>query len=136
MAGYESSSSSQVGSIDKNDYNQLLHDFEELHGEAKKIFVINNRLKGLNSWLENRVNQLEIEIVDLKVDFQHLDMIYNNSTSCKHQLIAKPCENCTLLDNKVKYLIKTCARFTRGKNKLGSYSWLSKFCFWKGWNNL
>ena len=30
MVGYESSSSSQVSSLDLNDYNQLLHDFEEL----------------------------------------------------------------------------------------------------------
>jgi len=40
MAGYESSSSSQVSSLsskDKNDYYQLLHDFEELHSEAKKM---------------------------------------------------------------------------------------------------
>jgi len=59
MAGYESSSSSQVSSLsskDKNDYYQLLHDFEELHSEANKIVVMNNRLKGLNSWLENQVS--------------------------------------------------------------------------------
>jgi len=119
MAKYESSSSNQVSSIDKNDYNQLLHDFEKLHCESNKIFVINNRLKGLNNWLKNRVNQLETEIVDLKVDFEHLDMIYNNSTCCsENQLIAKPYENCTLLENKIKYLIKTCARFTRGKANL------------------
>jgi len=52
MAEYESSSSSQVGSLsskDKNDYYQLLHDFEELQSEANKIDVMNNRLKGLNS---------------------------------------------------------------------------------------
>jgi len=34
MAGYESSSSSQVSSLDINNYNKLLHDFEELHNEA------------------------------------------------------------------------------------------------------
>jgi len=45
MAGYESSSSSQISSLpskDKNDYNQLLHDFEELYSEENKIVVINN----------------------------------------------------------------------------------------------
>jgi len=48
-------------------------------------------------------------------------MIYNNSTCCsENKWIAKPCENCTLLENKVKYLIKTCARFTRGKTNLGA----------------
>jgi len=82
-------------------------------------FVINNRLKGLNNWRENIVNQLETEIADLKVDFEHLDMIYNNSTCCsENHLIAKPCETCTLLENKVKYLIKTCARFSKGKANL------------------
>jgi len=46
-------------------------------------------------------------------------MTYNNSTCCnENQLIAKPYENCTLLENKVKYLIKTCAKFTRGKANL------------------
>jgi len=61
MARYESSSSSQVSSLlskDKHEYFQLLHDFKELHDEANKIVVINNRLKGLNNWLENKVNQL------------------------------------------------------------------------------
>ena len=85
MAGYESSSSSQVSSLsskDKNDYYQLLHDFEELHSEANKIAVMNNQLKGLNSWLENRVSQLESESVDFKTDFEHLEMIYSNSVDC------------------------------------------------------
>jgi len=58
IAGYESSSSSQVSSLsskDKNDYNQLFHNFEELHSKANKVVVINNWLKGLNNWLENIV---------------------------------------------------------------------------------
>jgi len=85
MAGYESFSSSQVSSLsskDKNDYYQFLHDFEELHSEANKIVVMNNWLKGLNSWLENGVSQLESETVDLKTDFEHLEMIYSNSVDC------------------------------------------------------
>jgi len=114
-----SSSSSQVSSLsskDKNDYYQLLHDFEELYSEANKIAVINNRLNGLNSWLENRVIQLEAETVDLKTDFEHLEMIYSNLVDCSEkQLARKPCENCTTLKNQVKYLLKTCAKFTRGK---------------------
>jgi len=122
MAGYESSSSSHVSSLsskDKNDYYKFLHDFEELHREAKKIVVMNNRLKGLNSWLENRVSQLELETVDLKIDFEHLAMIYSNSVDCSEkQLTIKPCRNCTTLKNQVKYLLKTCAKFTRGKTNL------------------
>jgi len=94
MVGYESSSSSQVSSLsskDKNDNYKLLHDIEELHSEANKIVVMNNRLKGLNSWLENRVIQLESETTDLKTYFEHLEMIYSNSIDCsKKQLAIKP----------------------------------------------
>jgi len=80
--GYESSSSTQVSSLDKNDCNQLLQDFEELHNEANKDFVLNYRLKGSNNWLKNRVSQLEKETVDLKTDLEHLETIYNNSIDC------------------------------------------------------
>jgi len=87
-----------LSSKDKNDYYQLLHDFEELQCEANKIIVMNNQLKGLNRWLENRVSQLESETVDLKTDFEHLEMIYSNSVDCSEkQLAIKPCENCTTL---------------------------------------
>jgi len=75
-------------------------------------------LKALNNWLENKVNQLELELADLKVDFENLDMIYSNSTCCENQLAAKPCENCTVLKNQLKYLLKTCANFLRGKTDL------------------
>jgi len=56
---------------------------------------------------------MEKEIVDLKIDFENLEIIYSNSTDCfRNQPVEKPCENCTVLKNQVKYLIKTCARFT------------------------
>ena len=98
-----------MSSKDKNDYYQLLYDFEELHSEANKIVVMNNRLKGLNSWLENRVSQLKSEIVDLKTDFEHLQIIYRNLVDySEKQLAIKPCENSTTLKNQVKYLLKTC----------------------------
>jgi len=46
-------------------------------------------------------------------------MIYNNSTyCCESQLAEKPCENCTVLKNQVKYLLKTCAKFIRRKENL------------------
>jgi len=103
MAGYESFLSSKVSSLsskDKNDYYQLLHDIEELYSEANKIAVMNNRLKGLNSWLENRVRQLESETIDLKTDIEHLEMIYSNLVDCSEkQLAIKPCENYTTLKN-------------------------------------
>jgi len=36
----------------------------------------NNRLKGLNNWLEGRVKELEDEVLKLKIDFDHLEIIY------------------------------------------------------------
>jgi len=72
----------------KNDYYQLLHDFEELHNEANKILVMNNQLKGLNSLMENRVSQLKLEIAGLKTDFEHLEMIYSNSFDCSEKQLA------------------------------------------------
>jgi len=111
----------------------LLHDFEELHNEANKIFALNNRLQGLNNWQENRVSQLEKETADLKTDFEHLEMIYSNSTDCfGNQLSEKPCKNYTVLKNQVKYLIKTCARFTRGEANLGDVLG-SQNCVWQSW---
>jgi len=53
-----------------------------LHNEANKISALNNRLKGSNNWLENRVSQLQKETADLKTYFEHLEMIYSNSTDC------------------------------------------------------
>jgi len=94
-----------LSSKDKNDYYQLLHDFEELHNEAKKIVVMNNWLKGLNNRLEKRVSQLESETTDLKTDFEQVEMIYSNSVDCSEkQLAIKPCESCITLKNQVKYL--------------------------------
>jgi len=59
-----------------------LDDFEELHNEANKISALNNRLKGLNNLLENRVTELGKETADLKIDFEYFEMIYSNSTDC------------------------------------------------------
>jgi len=45
-------------------------------------------------------------------------------------LAAKPCENYTVLKNLVKYILKTYAKFTRGKANLevvfGSQIWIFK----------
>ena len=46
-------------------------------------------------------------------------MIYSNSTDYfRNQSVEKPYENCTVLKNQVKYLIKTCARLIRGEENL------------------
>jgi len=56
----------------------LSHAFEELQGEANRLDVLNNGLKGLNNWLEEGVNKLVKELTNLIEDFENLDMIYSN----------------------------------------------------------
>jgi len=55
----ESSSVSSNTSINFENYSQLLNAFKETHEEANKLALSNNRLKGLNVWLENRVKALK-----------------------------------------------------------------------------
>jgi len=55
----ESSSVSSNTSINFENYSQLLNAFKETHEEANKLALSNNRLKGLNDWLENRVKALK-----------------------------------------------------------------------------
>jgi len=40
-------------------YNQLLNAFNEMHEEANILVVSNNKIKGVNNWLENKVTKLE-----------------------------------------------------------------------------
>jgi len=49
-------------SIKGNKYYQLLEAFNETHEEANRLALSNNRLKGLNNRLENRVKSLEEEL--------------------------------------------------------------------------
>ena len=120
MAIYESSSSSKVSFLDLSDYNQLLHDFKELHNEANKISALNNRLKDLNNWLKNRVSQLEKETADLKTNFEHLKMIYSNSTDYfRNQPVEIP--------------YKDLCKVHKRESKLRGYSWFSKLCVWQSW---
>ena len=76
---------------------------------------MNNRLKGLNNWLENRVKTLEEELNNSKTDFENLEMIYQNS-SCKCDFSF--CENCEALQKKVQCLLKTMDKFSKGKSNL------------------
>jgi len=46
-------------------------------------------------------------------------------------LISKPCETCTILENKVKYILKTCIRFTKGKSNLEVVLGSQNFLFGK-----
>jgi len=92
-------------SINFENYRQLLDAFKETHEEANRLALLNNRLKGLNNWLENRVKTLEEELNNSKSDFDILEMIYQNS-SCKC-VYSSFCENCESLQKKVHYLLKT-----------------------------
>jgi len=83
MAGKNSEVISENSSISFNsaNYSSLLQVFHETHEEANRLALSNNRLKGLNNWLEGRFKQLEDEILELKTDFDHLEMIYKASSS-------------------------------------------------------
>jgi len=72
----ESSSVSSCTSINFENYSQLLNVFEETHEEANRLALLNNQLKGLNNWLENKVKTLEEELNNSKKDFESLEMIY------------------------------------------------------------
>ena len=71
----------------------------------------NNRLKGTNNWLERRIKELEDEILELKTDFDHLEIIYKASSDFDS---SKPinCENCDVLQRKVNYLITTASKIS------------------------
>jgi len=74
---------------------------------------LNNRLKGMNSWLENRVKTLEEELENSKTDFENLEIVYKNSF-CKCDTLF--CENCENLEKKVHYLVKNVDKLSKGQS--------------------
>ena len=74
------SSVSSCASLSAENYSQLLQAFKEIHEEANRLALSNNRLKGLNNWLENRVKTLEKELEKSKNDFENLEMHCKNSS--------------------------------------------------------
>jgi len=78
----ETSSVSSNTSINFENYSQLLDAFKETHEEANMLALLNNHLKDMNNWLENRVKTLEEELNNSKNYFENLEMIFKNS-SCK-----------------------------------------------------
>ena len=68
----DTSSVSSSSSINVENYSQLLEAFNETHEEANRLALLNNQLKGLNNWLENRVKTLEEELNHSKTDFEIL----------------------------------------------------------------
>jgi len=108
----DTSSVSSSSSINVENYSQLLEAFNETHEEANRLAFLNNRLKALINWLENRAKTLEEELNHSKTDFESLEMIYKNS-SCK-------CDSsfCESLQKKVHYLLKTMDKFSKGQSNL------------------
>ena len=93
----DSSSSSSVSScafVSVENYSQLLQAFKETHEEANRLTFSNNRLKGMNNWLENRVKTLEEELQKSKIDLEKLEMHCKNSS---HLSDSKFCKNCKTL---------------------------------------
>jgi len=115
MAKEEDDASSVISctSLNAQNYSQLLQDFKETHEEANRLALLNNRLKGLNNWHENRVKELEEELENSKTDFENLEMLYKNS-SCKCDSLV--CENCESLEKKVHSLVKIVDKLSRGKS--------------------
>jgi len=94
-------------------YSQLLDAFKETHGEANRLALLNNRMKGMNNWLENRVKALEEELNNLKNDFANLELIYKNAfCKCDSSFF----ENCESLQMKVHYLVKTMDKLSKGQS--------------------
>ena len=64
MDGHQSEVTSVSSNISMNHENcsTLLQAFKETHEEANKLTLSNERLKGLNNKLENKINLLEEEL--------------------------------------------------------------------------
>jgi len=71
------------------------------------LALSNNRLKGLNNWLENRVKTLEEDLEKSKTD---LKTHFKNSS---HVCDSSICEN---LEKKVHYLVRNVDKLSKGKS--------------------
>jgi len=98
----------------ENRFYQLLELYNELHEEARKLQYSNNRHKGENRWLENRLKQLETENEELKTELENIEK--HKSDNCKKSVLN--CENCSKQLERIKYLMSTLTRFTLGRNYL------------------
>jgi len=106
-------------SFNSENYNSLLQAFLETHEGANKLALSNNRLKGLNNWLEGRFKGLEDELLKMETDFDHLKRIYKASSDFDSN---KPtnCENCVVLQKKVNYLITIAPKLSMGTANLNA----------------
>jgi len=116
--------------MNHDNYNTLLQALKETHEEENRLTLSNNRLKGLNNWWRNKINSLQEELQYVKIDFEHLKMIYKVASyievvSCKPTKF----ENCKVLKDKIKYLIKIIARLTLGTENINDNSLNEKTTF-------
>ena len=78
------------------------------------MILSNNRLKGLNNWLEKRVKTLEEELEKSKNDFE------KHFKNTSHVCDSLACENCENLEKKVHYLVRTVDKLSKGKSNFGN----------------
>jgi len=77
----EESGSSQVSTSSSNNcenYFQLLNAFQETHEKAKRLALLNNRLKSENNKLKEKITVLENDLIHANVYFENLELIYKN----------------------------------------------------------
>jgi len=123
MAGSDSdvSSTESSASFNSTNYSTLLHAFQETHEEANKLAQSNSRLKGMNNWLENKVKQLEDELLKAKDDFENVEKQLNSAHFSKlNSSKLVDCENCAVLQSKVSYLISTASKLSMGTTNLNA----------------
>jgi len=74
MVVYEYSSNVSIKDFEtKASYNQLLNYFNEMHEEVNRLVISNNKLKGMNNWLENGVSKLEEKLNNDIFDLENLN---------------------------------------------------------------
>ena len=122
---YSSSEVSSCASLNEQNYSELLEAYQETHDEVNRLVLSNNRLKELNSWLEERVKSLEDEIEKSKYDFKNLENHFKNAFCMCDTLI---CENCENLEKKVRYLVETVDKLSKGKSNFENVL-ASQSCF-------
>jgi len=79
----EESRSNQVSPSSSNNcenYFQLLNAFQETHEEAKRLALLNNRLKSENNKLKEKITVLENDLGNTNTNFENLELIYKNSS--------------------------------------------------------
>jgi len=119
MADTNSSASSvsdleSTDEIYENRCYQLLDVYNEFNEESRKLQYSNNRHKGENRWLENRLKQLETENEELKTELENIEK--HKSDNCKKSVLNY--EICSKQLERIKYLMSTLTRFPLGRNYL------------------